>query len=65
MTDLLPVSIAEMVIEAQRELTMRKRIYPDRVRTGRMNRRQADRRIDVMQAILDRLEDLQREERQR
>ena len=56
MPELFPVTLEEMIAEVRRELHMRQRVYTDMVAHGRMNRRQADRRIDVMAATLAYLE---------
>jgi hypothetical protein len=56
MPDLLPVSMEEMIEEVRREAAMRRRVYSDLVTKGRMNRRLADRRIDIMDALLAYLE---------
>ena len=48
-------SVREMVQEAQREAFMRRRVYPNQVRAGRMSQQDADRRIDLMEAIITRL----------
>lgn len=37
----------------ERELRMRRRVYPRRVADGKMTQAQADREIAVMEAILD------------
>lgn len=37
--------------EAQREVAMRRRVYPRWVEAGRMNQANADRQIEVMQEI--------------
>jgi hypothetical protein len=58
MPDLLPIELRDMREECQRELDMRKRVYSDLVSHRQMNRRRANRRIDVMAAVvalLDRL----------
>ena len=58
MAELFPVDLQDMREECQRELDMRKRVYSDAVSHKRMNRRLADRRIDIMAAVvalLDRL----------
>lgn len=57
MAELFPVTLEEMISEVRRECTMRRRVYTDLVAHGRMNRRQADRRIDVMDALLAYLEE--------
>lgn len=50
------VSLEDMVDEVRRELDMRRNVYDRLVKSHKMNRRQADRRIDVMAALLARLE---------
>lgn len=50
--------IEDMIAEVKRELAMRQRVYPARVRDRKMNQRHADWQIDVMQAVLDRLIEL-------
>jgi len=47
--------VREPVDEAQREVFMRRRVYPNQVRAGRMSQQDADRRIDMMEAIITRL----------
>lgn len=58
MGDLLPypVSIDDMIEEVRRECQTRRYVYGRACSEGRMNRRLADRRIDVMDAVLQRLE---------
>jgi hypothetical protein len=58
MADLFPVDLQDMREECARELDTRKVFYHRAVLERRMNRRQADRRIDIMAAVvalLDRL----------
>ncbi len=45
----------ELIEEARRELAMRRRFYPKWVRAGRIKQQDADRRIDLMEAIVRRL----------
>jgi hypothetical protein len=47
---------AELVAEAKRELTLRKRVYPNRVFAKRMSQRAADRQIALMIDIIAVLE---------
>jgi hypothetical protein len=54
--DLFPVSVDVMVDEVRRELEMRRNVYPRQVAAHRMNARQADRRIEIMAALLAKLE---------
>jgi hypothetical protein len=48
---------------AEREVNMRKRVYENRVLTGRMTRGLADGELDKMQAIAELLEELAQGER--
>jgi hypothetical protein len=63
--DLLPypVSIDDMIEEVRRECQQRRFVYGNACREGRMNRRRADRRIDVMDAVLKHLEGAREHER--
>jgi hypothetical protein len=56
MPDLLPVTIDDMIAEVSRECRKRREVYGRAVHDGRMNRRKADRQIDVMDAVLVHLE---------
>ena len=62
MTELFSVSLADMIAEVRRECTTRRRVYDRLVAEKKMNRRLADRRIDVMDALLVRLLDEQLQE---
>jgi hypothetical protein len=60
--------LAEETIEAQiseikRELHLRARVYPVRVKDGRMSNDEADRHMRRMEAVLRTLEAVQRKER--
>lgn len=55
MPDLLPITVQDMVTEIEREISMRREVYPKRVAAGSMRQIVADRRIEVMQAILRKL----------
>lgn len=48
-------TIRELIAEAQREAFLRRRVYAKRVRAGQMDPRDADRQIDLMEAIVRRL----------
>ena len=52
MSDLYPVSLADMVAEVERELNQRRQVYARLVANGSMNRRVADRRFEIMNAVL-------------
>jgi hypothetical protein len=57
MPDPPPVSMEEMIAEMRRQASTLRRVYSDLVTKGQMNRRTADRRIDVMDAVLAYLEE--------
>jgi hypothetical protein len=61
MSDLLPVSIDEAIGEMKREGEMRRQVYTRATREGRMNRRRADRRIEIVDAVVRLLERLKQE----
>jgi hypothetical protein len=52
MADLLPVTLDEMIAEMEREIAMRRTVYP-RLRSLRPDR--AERQIDIALAILAKL----------
>lgn len=45
-------TFADMIDEVRRELSYRKFVYPRLVQDRKMNPREADRRIEVMQGVL-------------
>ncbi len=49
------IDVKEMIEEAQRVLDTRKRLYTKLARAGRIKQQDADRRIDIMEAIVRRL----------
>lgn len=49
--DLLPVSREEMVAEIEREIRKRQYVYPRQVAIRKLKQQEADRRIEIMQAI--------------
>ena len=49
------IPVTALIAEAQRELDMRRQVYWSRVRAGKMRQDEADKRIDLMQAIVKRL----------
>jgi hypothetical protein len=53
--DLFPVTRTDMVMEVERELALRRRVYPRLIATGRMKLQQAERQITVMEAVLEEL----------
>jgi len=53
----------ELVQCAAREVALRRRVYPNRVITGRMSQKQADAEIDKMDAIAALLAEIEDRER--
>jgi hypothetical protein len=60
-----PITYHEMAACLKRELYYRNRVYPRQIDRGMMTRDQAQRQIDVMHAILELIEGLEREEKER
>ena len=52
-SDLFGISHHDKMMAAQRELDMRRRVYPRRVEEGKMTQDAASRQIALMQAIVD------------
>jgi hypothetical protein len=50
-------TIKEIISELRRELAMRRRVFPDWVRSGRLKQIDADRRIELMEAAISFIED--------
>ena len=51
----LPYTVRELIEEAQRELMLRRRLYPRWVRAGRIKQSDATRRLELIEAIVGRL----------
>lgn len=47
------ITTADMIKEIQRELNMRKRVFPTWVLQGRLKENVADKRIKIMERILE------------
>jgi hypothetical protein len=60
---MIPPDLTDMIDEVRREVGQRKVVYHRLVQDHRMNRGLADRRIDVMEAVLSTLERLRETER--
>ena len=58
--DLLPPTMPELIKEAERELSLRKRVYPQWVKTGRLKQDKADRQIELMEHIVVTLAEVER-----
>lgn len=52
------MTLDEMIKEAEREVALRKKCYPQWVANGKIKQIEADYRIEVMQWIVDTLKDL-------
>ena len=52
------MTLDEMIKEADREVALRKKCYPQWVQTGKINQADANYRIEVMEWIVDTLKDL-------
>lgn len=59
MPELFDPTLAEMIQEIEREITMRRAVYPGLIAKQRITQNRADRQILVMQSILDNLRDQQ------
>lgn len=52
------MTLDEMIKEADREVALRKKCYPQWVQTGKINQVDANYRLEVMEWIVDTLKDL-------
>jgi hypothetical protein len=50
--DLFPPTLHDQIREVEAEIAMRRKVYPRLVDSGRMSQKQADRKMELMQAIL-------------
>ena len=55
-------SYRELCKEVEREVSLRKRIYPNRIQTGRLSNYAASKQIAMMQAIVGILRELEKTE---
>ena len=55
------IPLAEQIVEVERELALRGRVYPSLIAQGRLNPEFAARSSDRMQAVLETLQTLQKE----
>ncbi len=62
MTDLfggaLPITLAAQITEIEREIKVRRRVYPRFVQNGQISQAAADRQLAVMEAVADTLRGL-------
>jgi hypothetical protein len=59
MNYLLPVTLDEQIAEVQRELAVRKRVYPNFVSSKRLTQDRADLQMERLQAALETLQKCQ------
>ena len=52
-SDLLPITLPEMLAELEREIALRKRVYPRWVQAGRLSAAKAERQIEVMEQLAE------------
>lgn len=55
MRQLFPPSTEEMIGECEREIRQRENVYPRLIAQGRLTKPRAERQIEVMRAIIERL----------
>jgi hypothetical protein len=55
MPDLLPPGLVEMITESERDLLARRRLYHNRTYTRRLSQEKAERRLEVVAAIIENL----------
>jgi hypothetical protein len=55
MADLFPITIEDQIASVEREINLRRRVYPRWVSEGKMKQDKADREIAVMEAVLETL----------
>jgi hypothetical protein len=63
MKEIEEITLNEMIIELDRELVMRERVYSRQVLEGRMNQNTATFRINTMKAIRQAVEHLKKDEK--
>ena len=54
----VPFTIQDLVREAERELELRKRVYPRWVEKGKLHKRKADLHLALQRAIIAKLKEL-------
>lgn len=48
MSDLFPITLMDMIVELERELVQRKRVYPRLIANGTLKQDKADRQVAVL-----------------
>jgi hypothetical protein len=56
-------SITAQIAEVEREIAMRRRVYPSQVMRGKMRQSEVDLRISLMEDVLATLRQLQQQQR--
>lgn len=51
MADMFRPTLHDMIVEAEREVAFRKRVYPRQVMLRKMTQEKADRQLQLMEAI--------------
>ena len=59
--DLFKPTLDEQIVEVEREITYRIRVYDRLISAGKMTKPKAERHIDIMRAVLATLEGVRRE----
>lgn len=55
MSDLFPPTLQEQIAAVEREIKLRRRVYPRHITGGRMTQDFADKQIVLMEAVLESL----------
>ena len=55
MSELFPPNLADLIACVDREIEMRRRVYPRQVAAGRLTQSRADRDLLLMRAVRDKL----------
>lgn len=58
MSDLLPPTLSEMLSEVVREIGLRRTLYPRFIASRKLTQSKADRQIQVMEAVAEKLREL-------
>ena len=54
-SDSVPISLARQLAEVEREIALRRRVYPRFIKSGQLSPKAAERQIDIMEAVADTL----------
>lgn len=57
------ITIEDQIKAVEREISMRRRVYPRWVENKRMSREKADKEIATMEAVLETLKEVQKQSR--